>query len=221
MRRAVRLPTPPLLLISDRRQSLLGLEATVAEVLAAGCRWVSLREKDLPATEQIALARRLLPPARRHGAILTLHGDPAIAAAAGVDGVHLPAGGDARAARARLGADALVGVSIHTPEEAAVLDPAALDYAVIGPAYATASKPGYGPALAPAGIAAAVRHSRVPIVAVGGIVPDTVGDVLAAGAAGIAVMGGIMRAADPASAMRALLAACRRSARPDSAAMRA
>ncbi|HEY0440183.1 MAG TPA: thiamine phosphate synthase, partial [Xanthobacteraceae bacterium] len=109
--------------------------------------------------------------------------------------------------RMRLGAAALIGLSIHTPAEADVLDPAVLDYAVIGPAYATASKPGYGPALGAAGVAEVVRRSRVPIVAVGGIVPDVIADIVTAGAAGIAVMGSVMRAADAGQEVRALIAA--------------
>ena len=71
--------------------------------LAAGCRWVSVREKDLPEDEQIALVRTLLPMTRRHGARLTLHGDAALAKVCGADGVHLSAGSDPAAARALLG----------------------------------------------------------------------------------------------------------------------
>jgi thiamine-phosphate pyrophosphorylase len=204
---SMKIPSPPLLLITDRKQAARSLDEILAAAFAAGCRWASLREKDLPVDGQVALARRLLPVARRHGATLTLHGDAEAAARAGADGVHLPAGSDARAARVRLGAAALIGLSIHTPAEADALDPAVLDYAVIGPAYATASKPGYGPALGVAGVAEVVRRSRVPIVAVGGIVPDVIADIVTAGAAGIAVMGSVMRAADASQEVRALIAA--------------
>ena len=65
----------------------------VRAALATGCRWVSMREKDLSEIDQVALARTLLSIARRHGACLTLHGDAALAKACGADGVHLPAGG--------------------------------------------------------------------------------------------------------------------------------
>ncbi len=104
----------------------------VGAALAAGCRWVSVREKDLPEDDQIALVRMLLPMARRNGARLTLHGDAALAEAAGADGVHLSAGGDAAASRALLGPDKLIGVSIHTVTEAAAVDPAVADYAIAG-----------------------------------------------------------------------------------------
>jgi thiamine-phosphate pyrophosphorylase len=196
-----------LLVVTDRRQAAQPLADILEAAFAAGCRWASLREKDLPQAEQLALARDLRAVADRHGARLTLHGEPATAAAAGLGGVHLAAGSDAAAARALLGAGALIGISIHGVAEARKLDPSFVDYAVAGPAFETASKPGYGPALGPAGIRAVVEASRVPIVAIGGIAPAQVGAVIGAGAAGIAVMGAVMRARDPAGEIRGLVGA--------------
>jgi thiamine-phosphate pyrophosphorylase len=193
----VNFPDPPLLLVTDRRQAHLPLKDVVERACAGGCRWVSLREKDLPPDAQVALARILMPIAQRYGARLTLHGDAALARAAGLDGVHLSAHGDGAAARAMLGPHARVGISIHSAAEAAALDPAVIDYAVAGPAYLTASKPGYGSALGPDGLAAICRAAKVPVVAIGGIEADNVAAVVAAGAAGIAVMGSVMRAVDP------------------------
>ena len=203
----MRLPVPPLLLVTDRTQARLSLEDVVARACAGGCRWVSLREKDLPADAQVALARKLKPIAQRHGARLTLHGDADLARAAGLDGVHLSAHGDAAATRARLGPQALVGISIHSAAEAAALDPAIVDYAIAGPVFLTASKPGYGPALGPDGLAAICRTSKVPIVAIGGIEADNAAAVLATGVAGVAVMGSVMRASDPSEVIEDLLAA--------------
>ncbi|MPZ36906.1 MAG: thiamine phosphate synthase [Rhizobiales bacterium] len=202
----MRLPQPPLLLVTDRRQARKPLVEVVAGALAAGCRWVSVREKDLPEDDQIALVRMLLPIARRNGARLTLHGDAALAKAAGADGVHVSAGGDAAASRKLLGPGKLIGVSIHTATEAATVDPAIADYAIAGPAYETASKPGYGPEIGRKGLADLARSARVPLVAIGGLNAMRAAEVLAVGVAGIAVMGSIMRAADPAQETKALLA---------------
>jgi thiamine-phosphate pyrophosphorylase len=201
----VKLPDPPLLLVTDRNLARAPLAEVVSAALAAGCRWVSLREKDLSAEDQVGLGRMLLPIARRHGARLTVHGDAALANACGVDGVHLPAGSDVAASRAMLGRDKLIGVSIHTVTEAETVDPAAADYAIAGPAYETASKPGYGPEIGRKGLAEIARAARVPLLAIGGINAARAAEVLAAGATGIAVMGSIMRAADPGAAMKALL----------------
>jgi len=203
----VRLPDPPLLLVTDRNQARLPLGRVVERALAAGCRWISLREKDLREVEQVVLASVLKPLTRLAKARLTLHGSSAVAKAAGVDGVHLPAGGDAAAARAAFGTAGLIGMSVHSLAEARALDPALVDYAVAGPAFETASKPGYGPALGAQGIAALSRASAVPVIAIGGIAAANVAEVLGAGAFGIAVMGGVMRAPEPEKEVKRLLAA--------------
>ena len=208
----MRLPNPPLLVVTDRRQARRGLPETVGAALNAGCRWISLREKDLPDDEQVPLARLLLPLARRHGARLTLHGEAELAKLAGVDGVHLSSGGDPAEARALLGADKLIGVSIHTATEAEAIDPATVDYALAGPAFETVSKPGYGPEIGRKGLAEMARACRVPLLAIGGINTLRVAEVLAAGCAGVAVMGGVMRAADPGSETGALVVTLQGSA---------
>jgi len=199
------IPDPPLLVVTDRRQAARPLAEILDAAFVAGCRWASLREKDLAQAEQIARARELREIADRYGASLTLHGEAAAAAAAGLSGVHLSAGSDAVAARALLGAGALIGISVHGVAEARALDPDLVDYAIAGPAFETASKPGYGPALRPAGIRAIAQSTRVPIVAIGGIEAVNIGEIMRAGAAGIAVMGSVMRARDPAGEVRGLV----------------
>lgn len=201
----MRLPDPPLLLITDRKQAVGPLPEMLEAAFAAGCRWASLREKDLPVAEQIALAQHLLPLARRYNARLTLHGEAATAKAAGTDGVHLSAGGDAAAARSLLGPQALIGISIHTLDEAAKLDAAILDYAIAGPVFPTTSKPGFGPLLGEEGLAAIIQAAAIPVLAIGGINASSLARMTAIGAAGVAVMGVIMRAPDPAKEMRGLL----------------
>jgi thiamine-phosphate pyrophosphorylase len=201
----VTLPDPPLLLVTDRRQARLPLADVVAAALATGCRWVSLREKDLSEDDQMALAGTLLRLTRRHGARLSLHGEAELAKACGVDGVHLPAGSDPGAARKLLGQGRLIGVSIHSVTEADALDPAAIDYAIAGPAFETPSKPGYGPEIGRKGLAEIAAAARVPILAIGGLNATRAAEVLAAGPVGIAVMGGVMRSTDPGREVRGLL----------------
>jgi thiamine-phosphate pyrophosphorylase len=203
----VKLPQPALLVITDCRQARTPIADIVEAACAAGCRWFSLREKDLPAEEQVALAQSLLPIARRVGAKLMLHGDAELAEKADLDGVHLPAGADAPSARALLGSEKLVGISIHSAAEVQQLDPALVDYAIAGPTYETESKPGYGPALGLSGIAAIVAAASLPIVAIGGIHAEKISELLRAGVAGMAVMGSIMRSSAPAAEIERLLVA--------------
>jgi thiamine-phosphate pyrophosphorylase len=202
----VRIPDPPLLLVTDRRQARRPLAEVVAAALAAGCRWVSLREKDLAEDDQIALARTLLQLTRRYGARLSVHSDAVLAKTCGADGVHLPSGSNPVTSRALLGTAKLIGVSIHTVTEAEAIDPGVVDYAIAGPAFETASKPGYGPEIGRKGLAEIARAARVPILAIGGLNAVRAAEVMAAGPVGIAVMGGVMRAADPGQEMRALIA---------------
>ena len=201
----MRLPDPQLLLVTDRALARRPLAEIVAAALTAGCRWVSLREKDLPEDEQIPLLRTLLPLVHKHGARLVLHGEASLAKLAGADGVHLPSGSDAAAARTLLGPGKLIGVAIHTVTEAAAIDPQAADYALAGPAFETPSKPGYGPEIGRKGLLEIARAARVPVLAIGGINTARVGEVIAVGCAGVAVMGGVMRAADPAREVGALI----------------
>jgi thiamine-phosphate pyrophosphorylase len=202
----LKLPDPPLLVITDRHQARLPLADVVRAALTAGCRWISMREKDLSEEDQIALASTLLPIARRHGARLTVHGEAALARACGSDGVHLSAGGDPAAARKMLGREKLIGVSLHTVTEAEAIDPGIVDYAIAGPAFETASKPGYGPEIGRKGLAEIARAATVPVLAIGGLNATRAAEVLAAGPVGIAVMGSIMRAVEPGREVKALLA---------------
>ena len=187
-----------------------GAAAAPSEIAEAafrgGCRWFSLREKDLPAPERRDLLRALVALGHRFGATVTAHEDIEAVVATGADGVHLPGGGDPAAARRRLPAG-LIGVSAHSPEEAAAQLTAGADYVTLSPIFLTASKPGYGPAVGLDALAAAARLSPGPVIALGGIGADNAAACLAAGARGIAVMGEIMRAADPEATVRRLLAA--------------
>jgi thiamine-phosphate pyrophosphorylase len=205
----MRLPQPLLLVVTDRSQAKRPLEDILDAAFAAGCRWASVREKDLPRDEQVALAGRLLPLARQWGARLTLHGSPALAQDASLDGVHLPAGANAAVAREMLGRHALIGISIHKVEEAQRLDPAVVDYAIAGPAYATPSKANHGPILGMLGIEKIANATKVPIIAIGGVTAGAVAEMHVAGAIGCAVMGAVMRADDPESEVASLVAALR------------
>ena len=90
--------------------------------------------------------------------------------------------------------------------EAEAIDPSIVDYGIAGPAFETASKPGYGPEIGRKGLAEIAGIAKVPILAIGGLNATRAAEILAAGPIGIAVMGGIMRAADPGREMKALLA---------------
>jgi thiamine-phosphate pyrophosphorylase len=199
----------PLLAVTDRHGHARPLGETVRAILEGGGRWIWFRDRDLEPEARRRLGESVAERVRAAGGVLTVGGDVALARALGADGVHLggASGPEAiAAARAVLGEVALIGVSAHAPQEAARAAAAGADYVTLSPIYATASKPGYGPALGPDGLAAA-RESDLPVVALGGIDAERVAECRAAGAAGIALMGGLMRADDPAGVTGVLLKA--------------
>lgn len=198
---------PPLLVVTDRHGAPRPLPETVQAVAAGGARFVWLRDRDLDRAARRALALDLFAILAPLGGRLVIGADVALAVETGAHGVHL--GGAAGAAgvaqaRAVLGPKALIGVSAHSPIEVAAAAEAGADYATLSPIFLTASKPGYGPAL---GLSAleACRTLPIPVFALGGVGSGEAPACLGAGAAGIAVMGGLTRAADPQAQTRALL----------------
>jgi thiamine-phosphate pyrophosphorylase len=203
----MKLPLPPLLVISDRSQARRPLPEIAAAAFAGGCRWFSLREKDLPLTERRRLLTELVALGRRFGATVTVHDDIESAIVTGAGGVHLPDSGDPAAARLRL-PRGLIGVSAHAPQAAAVLLAGKADYVTLSPIFPSPSKPDYEPPLGPAALReATAEKTGGAIIALAGIDETNAAACLAAGAAGIAVMGEIMRAADPEATVRGLLQA--------------
>jgi thiamine-phosphate pyrophosphorylase len=183
--------------LTDRRSCRRGLVEVVRDAVDGGARYVVLRERDLPRDRRAALAdalRSVLAPAG--GRLVVAGPDPL-----GGDAVHLSAAGPYPPPR-----QALVGRSCHGAAELGRLSTE--DYAFLSPVFPTPSKPGYGPPLGSTGLAALVRRSAVPVVALGGVQrPEQAVACVAAGAAGVAVMGAVMRAADPAEVVNRMLTA--------------
>jgi len=179
-----------------------------AAYLAGGARLLQLRLKDAPARALYEAALALRAVTRAHGARLIVNDRPDVAAAVDADGVHLGQEDvPVAVARRLLGPDRLVGVSTHDVEEArrALADGA--DYLGVGPVFTTTSKT----AALPARGLELVRTVRAltdrPLVAIGGITPETAASVRAAGADAIAMIAALARANDPTAAVRATLAA--------------
>jgi thiamine-phosphate diphosphorylase len=191
--------------LTDRLQARRPLPDVVRAAVDGGLRWVVLREKDLPRDERLALAdtlRAILAPTG--GRLIVAGPDPLPGAAAepvGGDAVHLAAAGPYPPPKLRL-----VGRSCHGATELSRLSTE--DYVTLSPVFPSRSKPGYGPALQPDGLARLIGRSRVPVLALGGVTsPEQVAACVAAGAAGVAVMNAVMCATDPAAMVARLAAA--------------
>lgn len=133
-----------------------------------------------------------------------------VALAAGAGGVHLREDSmPPDEARALLGPSVLLGRSVHSANAVKELG-SQVDYLILGAAHATRSHPGCAP-LGPRAVAAAVRSSPAPVVAIGGIIPRRTASLVRSGVHGVAVMSGIWRATDPAGAVGRHLDAVRNS----------
>jgi thiamine-phosphate pyrophosphorylase len=174
------------LVVTDRRQARLALPEVVAAAVEGGARWVLLREKDLPLPERAALAERLRAVLAPAGCRLIVAGVEPL----GGDAVHL-------SATDRLVPAGLVGRSCHDEAELARLTTE--DYVTVSPVFPSRSKPGYQP-LGLDRFGELCRLAGRPVLALGGVeTPERAAACVQTGAVGVAVMGAVMRAADPAS----------------------
>ncbi len=206
MRASLRMGVPVVHLITDRSLTRdLPARVTAALVgLPPGRVLVQLREKDLGGRELLALARALAAVCRAAGQRLIVNDRVDVAQAAGADGVHLPAAGiPAADARRLLGPDALLGVSCHSAAEVRRAREAGASFATVSPVYDTPSKRVYGPPVGLAVLRAAAAQG-LPVIALGGVTPARVPEVLAAGAHGVAAIRAWLEGDDPAGAVRAL-----------------
>lgn len=196
-----------LLVVTDRgRRPPAFLAAVVGDVLRAGAPAVQLREKDLPPRDLLPLARRLRLAAHRADALFFVNDRLDLALAAEADGVHLGPDDLAVAAARRLAPPPfLVGASARTPETARAAEADGADYVGCGPVFPTRTKP--SPPIGLDRLAAVAAAVRIPVLAIGGLDSARAPAVPAAGAAGCAVAGALMEAADPCAATEALLAA--------------
>lgn len=159
----------------------------------AGVRWVQLRVKDKPESEILQIAKDTLTICRNYGARLIINDHVAIAHAIGADGVHLGQTDNCPAeARKALGADMIVGGTANTFDQIQALHEKKVDYMGVGPFRFTNTKTNLSPVLGLKGYAEIIHRCKAsgintPIIAIGGILPEDVPDIMKTGVHGIAV----------------------------------
>lgn len=185
-----------------------------AELAAAAARGgatlLQLRAKDMAAGDLADLATAVKQAAAPYGVPLLINDRVEAARAAGADGAHLGAEDMTPLdARKRLGPLAILGVTVHHADEADAVDAEVVDYASIGPVFATGSKQQKDRPIGAdgAGILIARIRSRLPrflCCAISGITHDNAPSVIAAGADGVAVIADLFQADDVEAAARRL-----------------
>jgi thiamine-phosphate pyrophosphorylase len=208
---------PSVYLVTDASLcAVAGVAATVAAAVAGGATLVQLRDPLAPTRKLVAEARALVALLRPRGIPLIVNDRADVVLAADADGVHLGQDDMApRDARALLGPDRIIGLSVGSPAEfgASREELPAVDYLGTGPVRITTTKRDAGAAIGVAGVAAVRALTSLPVVAIGGIDAALAAEAVAAGAAGVAVVSAVCGTADPKAATAGIAAAVARSRR--------
>ena len=155
----------------------------------AGIDLFQIRERDLEASDLLALVSDVVQLTRGTTTRVIVNDRLDVALAAGADGVHLRADSlPPSGARSMAPAGFLVGRSVHRVDEAVRVAPG-VDYVIAGTVFPSRSKPDADPLLGVDGLAAIVRAVSVPVLAIGGISMERIGQIAATGAAGVAAIG--------------------------------
>ena len=203
--------------LSDRLKLIVITDADLAyprsvvdvarEALRAGAPAIQLRDKRSGGAELFATARALLEHAHEAGALLFINDRVDVALAVGAHGVHvgpddIPVG----AIRGSVRHDFLIGTSTDDPSQARRLASAGADYIGCGTIYETSSKPDCGPVIGLHGLERVATSVEIPVIGIGGISVERSAEVASTSAAGIAVIGAVMSAADVGAAVSRLMA---------------
>lgn len=196
-----------LYLVTDRPLSRgRDIEWIVEEAVKGGATVVQLREKDCSTAEFVSIASRLMEKLKPLGIPLIINDRIDVALAVDADGVHIGQSDMPYAtARRLLGNDKIIGLSVETMDEVVEANALDVDYIGVSPVYSTATKTDTLQPFGLQGLRRAAELSRHRIVAIGGMNEATVGDVIACGIEGVAVVSAIVSADSPCDASSHLL----------------
>lgn len=188
------------MLVTDRLRVGDRLLKIIDVAVDAGVDVVQVREKDLDRADLLVLARDIVSVVDNRAKVV-VNTDVRVARELGI-GLHLPESAAPLSPElvSHLGADALIGRSVHAADR---IDDDYVDYLLFGHVFATSSKPG----LPPRGLlilAEVVQRTIIPVWAIGGITAGNAASVIERGARGVAVIGAILDANDPHAATVAL-----------------
>lgn len=174
---------------------------------AAGGAWaVQLRDKELAAPAFCDLARAAMAVLSPRGVKLFINDRVDVAVAVQADGLHIgQSDGDPMAMREQIGPQMMLGLSIETLAQARAMPRAGITYIGAGPIRATATKPDHARPIGMEGLREIADAAPCPVIAIGGIGAGDAAALRSSGAAGMAVVTAVTRAADPQLATRGLV----------------
>lgn len=181
--------------------------AVALAAIEGGADAIQLRAPELGDDDLLSLASEIAAACRERGVLFVVNDRVDVALESGADGAHLGQGDDVDGARARLGTERVLGISVGDVAEARAAEAAGADYLGVT-VWSSPTKPEALPRDLD-GLREIVAATELPVVGIGGIGPANAGLVIAAGAAGVAVVSAVAAAADPVAATRDLAAAVR------------
>ena len=194
-----------LCLILDEELLTVSAMDAAAMALAAGVRLFQYRHKNGTRNEIYNKSYELARLLKRSGAVFIVNDHADIANAVDADGVHL--GQDDLSlefGRKVLGKNKLVGISTHSADQARTAEAAGADYIGFGPLFPTTTK-NAGPAQGAEQLRLVRSAVKIPVLAIGGITPDTIREAMRAGADGVAVISAVLSAPDPGAIARTMI----------------
>ena len=195
---------PVLCFVTDQKRcGGRDLAEVVGLAVEHGAGMVQLREKDLSSSDLHDLGKRVKEAIQGRAALI-VNGNVEVAIALNAEGIHLPEDGiSVREARQVVGANKLIGRSVHSAAGATQAQSDGADYLIAGTIFSTASHPNQ-PAQGVAFLRTLRRHVSLPVLAIGGVTAQNVGDVMATGVSGAAAITAISEANDPGLAAKEL-----------------
>lgn len=184
------------------------VEKVAAALLSGGADIIQLRAKGIPLETIAAAARKIIPLCKAAGVPFILNDHPEMAAELGADGVHIGQDdGSIYDVRSRIPDGMIIGRSTHSLAQAKQALADGADYIGFGPLFPTPTKAGR-PAIGLGDISDMEREvgSKIPAFCIGGIKPDNLGEVLAAGARRCVIVSHLLLAGDIAAATRSVRA---------------
>ncbi len=179
----------------------IGMIETARAAVAGGATIVQLRDKHASTTTMIETGIALKQVLAGSGARLIVNDDVEAAIAIGADGLHIGQEDlNAQDARRMIGPDMILGLSVETEALASAINAEIVDYAGIGPVFATPTKPDHKQPIGFDGLARIIELCPVPTVAIGGLKANHVAEALTAGAEGVAMVSAICGQPDPKAA---------------------
>jgi thiamine-phosphate diphosphorylase len=175
-------------------------------MVAHSVRFIQLRIKDAPEKKIIRIARSLRKITAGTTSRFIINDSPALAREVQADGVHLgQVDTSYEKARQILGAEAIIGLSTHSVEQARTACALRPDYIAMGPVFSTLTKQNTDPVIGLSGLKRMLEVATVPTVAIGGIDHSNISRVLGVGVRNVAAIGCISQSKDPAASLKRLI----------------